>query len=89
MPVNKGMPPMIKPPYHCEFKIISKYFIPKKTKIQPPIVGHFQAAIAAPKATIARIRCAKESCQPNSGLNPSKINIAKKATIKIDDTLGK
>ena len=90
IPVIKGTPPIITP-FHspCEVKIMSKYLNPKRTKIQPPTLGHFQATIAAPKAKRATNKCIKESCQPNSGLNPSKINIEKKTTIKIANALGK
>jgi hypothetical protein len=42
-----------------------------------------------PKTIKVIIKWYKESCQPNPGLNPSKINRARKDTIKMAKILGK
>ena len=83
------MPPTKRPVGQLELKIDEKNLNPKKIKIQPPIFGHLQAIIVIIKIINVMAKCATESCQPKSGPNPSKINIAKKATIKIDNILGK
>lgn len=84
-----GTPQIIMPSRHCCLKINNKYVSPKRTKIQPPNLSRFQAKIVTPKALRVISKCIKESYQPNPGLNPSKMNIARKATINIDKILGK
>lgn len=77
-------------PYHdCCLKTNKKNMSPKRTKIQPPSLGRFQTKIVAPKVLRVISKCTKESYQLNPGLNPSKMNIARKATINIDIFLGK
>lgn len=89
MPVARGMPPTIIAAVHCLLKAINKYQIPKMIKNQQPILGHFHVTTVATKAAAATSPCIKESCKPNFGLNPSKMNRAKKMTIHIDKTLGR
>jgi len=81
----KGAPPTIKP-FHDN---INKNLSPKNKNSHPPIFGHFQAIIAAAKTAKVSKKCIRESAGLNSGLKPSKIKMAKKATIKIVITLGK
>jgi len=61
---------------------------PKAIKIPPPILGNFQAIIVIAKTTSASNKWATPDCQPKLESKPSKINMEKNRTIKIERTLG-